>query len=61
MFIVKTRKEVLWSLLFISAGLLVGASLGVKPILKTIGMISDNRKLCVVVDAGRQDLAYALI
>lgn len=42
----------MWSLLFVSAGLLVGVALGINPILKTIGIISDNHKMCVVVDAG---------
>lgn len=52
LFIVKSRKEVLWSLLFVGAGLLFGAALGINPILRTIGRISDNRTMCVVVDAG---------
>lgn len=52
MFIVKSRKEVVWSLLFVSAGLLVGAALSINPILRTIGKISDNRTMCVVIDAG---------
>ena len=52
LFIVKSRKEVLWSLLFIGAGLLVGATLGINPILKTFGLVAQNREICVVVDAG---------
>ncbi len=52
LFIVKSRKEVLWSLLFVSAGLLVGVALGINPILRTFGLTTQNRKMCVVVDAG---------
>ena len=60
MFIVKSRKEVLWSLLFISAGLLAGAALTISPLLKTFIQNVDKGKIVVVIDAGHQDLAYAL-
>ena len=52
LFIVKTRKEILWSMLFVGVGLLVGATLGITPVLKTIGIIAQNREFCVVIDAG---------
>ena len=52
MFIVKSRKEVLWSLLFISTGLLAGAALTMSPLLKTFVQDADKGKTVVVIDAG---------
>ena len=52
LFIVKSRKEVLWSLLFVSAGLLVGTALGINPILRTFGLNTNDNEIRVVVDAG---------
>ena len=60
LFVVKSRREVLWSSLFVSAGLIVGAVFGISPMLKTFGLVPDKNDLCVVVDAGHQDLAYTL-
>ena len=60
MFIVKSRKEVLWSLLFISTGLLAGVALTMSPLLKTFVQDAEKGKTVVVIDAGHQDLAYAL-
>lgn len=51
LFIVKSRKEVLWGFLFISIGLVVGTALGINPILKTFGVGDDGIKT-VVIDAG---------
>lgn len=50
LFIVKNRKEVLWSSLFIATGLLVGVTLSITPILRTFGTNNDEHK--VVIDAG---------
>ena len=52
MFIVKSRKEVLWSLLFISTGLLAGVALTMSPLLKTFVQDADKGKTVVVIDAG---------
>lgn len=52
LFIVKSRREILWSSLFVSAGLLVGAVFAINPILKTFGLVSDENNYCVVIDAG---------
>ncbi len=52
LFIVKSRREILWSSLFVAAGLLVGTVFGINPILKTFGLVPDKNSLCVVVDAG---------
>ncbi len=50
LFIIKSKKEILWSSLFIATGLLVGVALSINPILKTF---EENKKdLCVVIDAG---------
>lgn len=50
LFIVRNRKEVLWSSLFIATGLLVGVTLSITPILRTFGTNNDGHK--VVIDAG---------
>ena len=50
LFIVKSRKEILWSSLFVATGLLVGVALSLTPVLKTFD--EDKRDFCVVIDAG---------
>ncbi len=50
LFIVRNRKEVLWSSLFIATGLLVGVTLSITPILRTSGTKNDGYR--VVIDAG---------
>ena len=55
MIIVKSKREILWSALFVSAGLLVGAVFGINPILKTFGLVPDKSDYRVVIDAGHRD------
>ena len=50
LFIVKSRKEILWSSLFVATGLLVGVALSLTPVLKTFD--EEKRDYCVVIDAG---------
>lgn len=50
LFIIKSKKEILWSSLFIATGLLVGVTLSINPILKTFD--DKSKDICVVIDAG---------
>lgn len=52
LFIVRSKREVLWSLFFVGVGLWVGATLGLKPIMKTISSINSDKNFCIIVDAG---------
>ncbi|MBQ3038297.1 MAG: hypothetical protein IJD30_03870 [Clostridia bacterium] len=60
MIIVRSRKELLWTFIFAIAGIAAGLTLQLSP----LGQVFSNSasgELIVVVDAGHQDLAYALI
>lgn len=60
MIIIRTKKQILWSLVVAVVGVGVGCVLHFKPFFETFGFRKDA-DLRVIIDAGHRDLAYALI
>ena len=60
MIIVRTKKQILCSLIVAVVSVGIGCVLHFKPFFETFGFKTDN-DLRVIIDAGHQDLAYALI